>query len=139
MAQQPVSDSAISFQRIFHAPFSGIEQRRRVVIRSATELKTFWIEVAGPRMPPPELPLVDFSESLVIAVAMGRRGTGGHDIRVDQVYRAGERIVVVVREISPGPSCMVTMGLTAPIDIVRIPRSEDPVTFAENAETQECG
>jgi hypothetical protein len=48
------------------------------------------------------------------------------------------RLRVVVRETSPGPMCGVTAALTAPVHMVRVPRSDGAPVFIEQATTRSC-
>jgi hypothetical protein len=117
---------------------SGIQDARRVVIRDPTAWSTLWAEAVTNMAPPPELPPVDFSEAMLIAVAMGTRASGGHEISIDDVHRSGEALVVAVREVAPGPLCFTTQAFTAPVDIVQIPKSDEPIRFEEEADTLNC-
>jgi hypothetical protein len=129
---------AVSAQRLYKAPTSGIQEARRTVISDPTAWAALWAEVVGTIAPQPDLPSVDFSGSVVIAVAMGAQNSGGHEISIDDVQRRGETLVVVVREVTPGPMCITTQVLTAPVDIVLIPKGDEPIEFEEEAETVSC-
>jgi hypothetical protein len=116
------------FYRLLQAQYSGIPEPRRVVIRDPAAWETLWDEARRVGSLPPA-PSVDFTRDMVLVVAMGLRPTGGYRISVDAVYRAHGGVFVVVREISPGAGAMVTQVLTAPLDLVRVPRTDEAVTF----------
>ncbi len=124
--------------QIHAAPFSGIHERRRVLIRDDTQWEAFWAEALAPQTPLPQRPAVDFARHMLIAVTMGRRGTGGHAIAVAAVSRRDGEWVVTVRETSPEAGCITIQAFTAPIQIVRVPASDTPIRFEEQREARPC-
>lgn len=107
--------TAVEIRRIGRWVTSGIRGARRLVIRDPDTWARFWSELgAGIR------PEVDFSRDLVIAVASGERSSGGHDIEVRQVTRAGDRLRIEVLETYPSSGCMTTAALTQPVDVVMV-------------------
>jgi hypothetical protein len=117
---------------------SGIEERRRAVLRSEAEWADFWTQLHQGRSPVPERPPVDFAQAMVIVAAMGTRPTGGYDIEVEAVGRSGAAYHVIVRETAPGRNCMTTQALTQPVAALRVPRSDGTVSFIERSETERC-
>jgi hypothetical protein len=110
------ADSAVEIRRIGRWVSSSIRGARRLVIRDPATWSQFWSELgAGVR------PEVDFSRDLVIAVASGERVSGGYDIQVWSVGRAGGELRIEVLETSPGAGCLTTAALTQPVDVVVVP------------------
>jgi hypothetical protein len=106
----------VEIRRIGRWVSSGIRGARRLVIRDPATWAHFWSELgAGVR------PDVDFRSDLVIAVAAGERSSGGHDIEVRRVSRAGGQLRIEVLETYPGTGCMTTAALTQPVDVVMVP------------------
>lgn len=118
--------------------YSGVGSRQRAVIRDGVTWAGFFSEVMRTRQPQPPVPGVDFGEDMVIAAAMGTRPSGGHAIRIDGVYESDGDLYVVVRQVSPGPGCLTTAALTAPVVAVRTPRHTGAVRFVEREETLTC-
>lgn len=118
--------------------YSGISDRRRVVIRDRDTWASFWTQVMRGRSPQPVLPEVGFAAEMVIAAAMGSRASGGYSIHIDGVYESEGRVYVVVREVSP-KNCFVTAAITAPVTAVRVPRHNVAVVFVERTEIHDCG
>lgn len=125
MAPSPEPDTAsvgdtqpgtvIEIRRVGRWVSSGIRGSRRLVIRDQATWAHFWSELgAGVR------PEVNFAQDLVIAVASGERHSGGHDIEVRQVTRAGSRLRIAVMETYPSEGCMTTAALTQPVDVVMV-------------------
>ena len=115
-APETPADSTVEIRRIGRWVGSSIRGSRRLVIRDQGTWSQFWSELgAGVR------PEVDFSRDLVIAVASGERTSGGHDIQVRSVTRAGGELRIEVLETSPGAGCITTTALTQPVDVVVVP------------------
>lgn len=134
----PTGSVPMSMHRILSEQDSGIQQPHRAVIRSAAQWQSIEDELRRGRASPLPLPALDFGRSMVILAAMGAQSTGGHTITIEGVYRGGGRLWVVVREVTPGPGCMTTQVLTAPVDAVSVPLSDEPVSFVERKETRDC-
>ncbi|MCS7167884.1 MAG: protease complex subunit PrcB family protein [Gemmatales bacterium] len=111
--------------------FSGVDKPAQVVIRDAKTWADWWDKVHSRVIPKPELPEVDFTKHMVVAVFMGMRSTGGYAIRITDVRwdKAKDKLQILVQEISPAPGAIVTQALTQPYHIVVIPRTEKTVEF----------
>jgi hypothetical protein len=112
---------------------SAQQQPKRVVVPDAEQWKQLWRAMRGRVVPTPEPPKVDFREHMVVAAFMGTKPTGGYAVRITRVAQNG-KLIVSVREQSPGPGDMVTMALTSPYHVVVVPRSEKPVEFVADRE-----
>ncbi len=128
------ADSTLELRRIGRWASSSIRGSRRLVIRDQGTWSQFWSELgAGVR------PDVDFSRDLVIAVASGERATGGHDIQVWSVDRAGGELRIEVLETSPGAGCVTTAALTQPVDVVMVPGAGvTGWSFIDRAVAKDC-
>lgn len=135
----PAGSTPVPMERLIAEQESGIERPVRAVIRTAAEWETSEKERRRVRVPSAPSPAVDWGRFMVILAAMGVQTTGGHTIAIDGVYRSGGRLWVRVREVSPGPDCVTTQSLTTPADAVRVPQSDEPVSFIEHRETRACG
>lgn len=118
---------------------SGIGNRLRMVIRDDDTWRETWKQIhygGSPELPP--LPEVDFSREMIILVALGGRPTGSYGIIIEGAYERADRLEVLVRSVSPGKDCVVTQMITAPIDIVRLPKTSQSVSFRETEIVHEC-
>jgi len=111
-------------------PFQTVEQRGVsptqltsgiYVLRTATEWSNFWSVLKSSMIPQPPLPLVDFSENVVIAVVDHSRSTGGHSITITHLLKSTAGLVVQAVHQSPGQDCLVTQALDQPYHIVTTP------------------
>ena len=132
----PVPEERV--EPLLDASYAGFDERTRQVIRTPEAWEGAWRQLHEGRSPVPERPAVDFDSSMVVLAAMGSRPTGGYDIQAESVHRDGESLFVVVRETSPGDSCIVTQVFTAPTTAVRVPRADGDVEFVEEESVDEC-
>jgi hypothetical protein len=130
----PYDNASLPIRRIGQWSTSGISTPAREVIRDDAAYARFWAGLgAGER------PSVDFSRDVVIAVAAGRRSSGGHAIAVERVVRAGAGLAVDVVETVPGPGCVNTQQLTQPVDVVVVAAADARTwSFSDQTRTQDC-
>lgn len=136
----PQTSSVVLFHPIegVRSSFSLIPDRRRFVIRDEAAWRSFWRELHGNVVPPPEPPAVDFSRQMVIGASMGQRPSGGYAIDIEEIYEDGGTLFPVVLETSPGPLCTTIQVITAPVVAVLVERTGASVTFVEKTETRDC-
>jgi hypothetical protein len=75
---------------------------------------------------------------MIVVAALGQRPTGGYSILVDSAQLTVESLTVTVRRVSPGNGCFLTQALTQPVDVSRLPRTDNAVEFVDRAETRAC-
>jgi hypothetical protein len=121
----------ISFETILDEVNSGLHEKRRELVRDEGTWARLWAEIHEGVTPQPALPPVDFTHDMLIAVATGTRRSGGFDIGIQSVARRGDRFEVVVLETCPAPGARVSMGLTQPVEVVRLERLPQAPTFRE--------
>lgn len=137
--EEPTSDTS-SFDEAIE-PFrynSGINQKKRFVIKSEEEWATVWASISKNRDPKRPAPRVDFARNMVVVAAMGQRLTGGFSVEIGNVQLSDDSLSVEVRETSPGPACTTSGVITFPIAAELVPRTEAEVTFIESAQTSDC-
>jgi PrcB C-terminal len=86
-------------------------------------------------LPPPE---IDFAREMIIVAASGLQPSSGYDVFVETASDTTSGTNVVIRSVSPGGDCTVATVLTAPVDIVRLPRRDGPVIFDERSRIELC-
>jgi hypothetical protein len=124
-------DTEHAFETVLAEAHSGLTERRRGVVRDDAGWARLWAEIqAGVTPVPPRIP-VDFARHMLIVVAAGTRPSGGYSIKVRSVATRGERLEVAVLETCPAPGAMVSMGLTQPVEVVRVPSLTQSVAFQE--------
>ncbi len=123
------SGNDVPFTTIDSGSNSGVNVRHLVAIKDQAEWMALWRRHASNLQPPPTPPNVDFNSEMVVAVFSGERKSGGYGIQVDSIKLAGNKLVVIVSETSPGPGDITMMMITQPYHIVRLGKSTLPVVF----------
>lgn len=118
--------------------YTGIEDKQRLVIRDGKAWRDVWKRIYSVTSSTPPLPQVDFTKEMLVVAAMGTRSNGGYAIIIDGANERDDRLEIKVRSISAGKGCMTTQALTAPVDIVRLPKSERTVVFHEADAVHDC-
>lgn len=120
-AAQPMSRD-LPIVELHDAAHSGIDTAQFAVLQSLADYRAFFANGGGPTQP-----AVDFATEDVLVAAMGMKRTGGYDIEITRVelmtggFTAGHAFVDVV-ERTPAPGQPVTMALTSPIHVVKVPK-----------------
>jgi hypothetical protein len=83
-------------------------------------------------------PDVDFDSEMVVIVALGSRPTGGYYVKVTSVEASDGSILVRYEEGTPGPGCMVPQVITAPYQVVAVPKKEGTPRFQREVTTVSC-
>ena len=112
---------------------SGFKTADNKVIRSDQEWKRL-----SDGMKPDNLPRVDFNRNMVIAVFQGKQNTGGYDINVERVCKAGKNLTISVKKVKPGEKCIVTQAITSPYELVVLPKIEGDVRFESETKVKRC-
>jgi hypothetical protein len=106
----------------------------RLVVRDSTSWGRAWTHLGVTTA----LPLVNFSNQMVIIAAMGTLGSAGYEITIDSVATTGSGYSIFVRTREPAEDCGVAATVTQPVDVVRVPRRVLPTRFVESTEVHRC-
>lgn len=104
---------------------SAIDGARQVVAKTPADFEKLWREHAPGR----PTPSVDFSKNMVIGVFLGSRPSGGFGVEITDVRRDGDALLVSWAERRPGRDQMAAQVMTAPAQLVAVPRFEGAVRF----------
>jgi hypothetical protein len=127
-----------SLDHVYKVASSRLPTAVRLVIMDTTDYNQVWSRLVG-RDDRTARPKVDFSREMLLVVGMGEHPCLGYNINVDTVYRDQEkRIYAVVRERRRGARCGCLAEVISPVDIIKLPRTERPVSFLEKVETNTC-
>lgn len=136
--QVPEDADMLAIETLYQNQNSGVEDSRRVVIRSDSTWQRLWGELHGRQMNPPEPPPVDFDRSIVVVATSGQKSTGGHSIDIEGVLANADGVWVSVVKTEPGEGCVTTQALTAPAVAVKAPGRDGPVKFVDYSRTRDC-
>jgi hypothetical protein len=131
------SSTQLPFTRVLSTVTSGFSVPVDVVIRDQAALDAAWhtlfLGVAGS-----PIPTVDFTQKMVVLLALGPRETGGYAIHFDSIgVQAGLPIVSYTVN-TPGLNCVSVQFLTSPVDVVLVPRVDGQTRFDARTILQEC-
>lgn len=125
----------------FPVPFalnSGFVDRQLLVITDDEKWRRAWELLHSNRRPVLTVPAVNFSEQMVLIYALGRQRTGGYSVRIDGAEVVEDRLNVNVVVSRPSSNCIVTSGLTSPVDLMLVPSSKHSVAVTETEIITEC-
>ena len=109
-----------SFQTVLRGYQSGVREPLETVARNQINWETLWRKHVAKEANPPTPPLVDFNKEIVVAVFLGERPTGGHDIEITKVEQTDGKLVVSVVERKPPPGSLTTQAFTQPFHIIKV-------------------
>jgi len=104
---------------------SNVDDAKTAVVHDAAAWKKLW----QGHSPDRELPAVDFSKEMVVAVFLGSRTTSGYDVTVQSTRVDDGTLVVEYRETSPPRDAMTAQVITSPFHIAAVPARSGDVRF----------
>ncbi len=110
---------------VVKGPMSGIDAPRQATVRSAAEWSALW----KTHDPSGQLPAVDFSREMVVAVFLGSRPTGGYGVEIVRAVGNSGTLVVEYVETAPSRDAITAQILTAPYHLAAIPKHDGEVRF----------
>lgn len=126
----PKAGTPIPFEPVARDSFSGVHEKKNVVIKDEAAWARLWNEHSAGQSPAPELPQIDFASKMLVAVFAGESGSGCHTIMIPRIVAGTASIKVQVdeRELQTFAACPAV--LTHAMQVVAIDRTEVPVEFA---------
>ncbi len=139
---EPVPDRSVLVmdpsREVLHAAYSGLGTATRLRISAGSAWVAMWERIHSTMSPVPEVPAIDFDREHVLVEAIGSRSSGGFGVHIDSVVTTGNGAIAYVTRSEPGQGCMLTMALTQPVHVVRIPREAGTITYRERTVSQPC-
>lgn len=124
--QQQVSRTLLPMRTLSQISNSMILTPRYVVAQDAESFRMLWLEHMGSS---DTMPMVDFSQEMVVAAFMGEQNSGGYSVTIAEVAEAEQRLRVKVSKTEPADDQMVIQMITAPAHLIAIPRRDLPIDF----------
>lgn len=118
--------------------YSGFDQSARLIIRDPMTWQAAWLKTFRGTSPIPPAPEIDFSQEMVVLVALGAHSTGGYSILIEGATATDGGASIVVHSVSPGSRCITTQAFTQPVDIARMARRDGTITFVERNDVFQC-
>ena len=120
--------AAVAFTTVARGADSQITAPREVIVRTADEWRALWKDHSAA-----SLPVVDFSRLMVVGVFLGTRPTAGYAADIVRVQSQGTGAIVEYREVQPARGGLTAQVLTAPFQLVSIPRVMGTIEFRKLA------
>ncbi len=128
----PGSGPEIEFETLLEGSSAVLEPG--IMIIGDQEALTLLYEQLGES----NLPQVDFAKNIVVGVFEGEQPRGGFDLEVEEVLALPEGLAIFLRETIPGSACLTTQAISAPFEIVSIPKISQDIFFAVTPVIAEC-
>ena len=135
----PIDGEPVPFTEIEQGAYCGLKARVNFVITDNDTWSTLWTDINNISTGYPDLPYVNFTSEIVIAVFLGEFVTGGYVAEITSIVVSESEITVYIKEQHPGSSCVLTMALTQPYHIVKASvELSHPVEFVYNLVVYDC-
>ncbi len=121
-------NKSITFETIEKNFYSGILDEQSVLVDDPNSWEDLWDKTAV--WTPDELPDVDFTKSMVIAVYMGEKISGGFEIEISELRESEDTIEVVSKITIPESGQGVTTALSQPFHIIKIDKTSKKIIFS---------
>lgn len=108
---------------------SEVRKADRAAAKTQEEWVALWKRHAGTLPQAAEVPKVDWSKEMVLAVFMGERSTGGYSVQIRGAKEQDGKLTAEVEYVSPKPGGFVTQAFTSPFHIAAVAKSALPVTW----------
>lgn len=123
---------------LFSTLYSNIQQPMRAVIHDEDAWSVLWGQMVAAGLAPATPPQVDFTKNDVVVAAMGERRAAGYEIAITGIERVAGGLRVDVASKSPSPLCDRAEVITTPLHAVVIPKTSEPIRFAETNVVLAC-
>ena len=110
----------VSFETIDPGGGYNYEDRDNFAIRDVVTWENLWLDLYSGHIPIPEVPTVNFTSELLIAVFQGERSSSGYLTNITRITRTIAYYKVYVDEIHPGEDCVLLAVMTYPYHIIKI-------------------
>jgi hypothetical protein len=127
----------IPFTTILKAADSSIGYSLDRVIYSEAAWQSFWNEAHSNLPAVPPLPIIDFTQKMVIVTAMGTQPSPKHEITITRLVQVRNMLRVEIEKTEPGRGCSPLGVLRRPIHIVET-ESRPFVTFRRSIARARC-
>ncbi|WP_342118385.1 hypothetical protein [Pseudoduganella sp. OTU4001] len=122
-------DGPLAFQKLATEQISGLTNAENVVARDEDAFRKLWTGVYQNRVPAPDLPKIDFTRKMVLAVATGYGGGCTH-VGIEKVSVSGDALLVNYHVIQPADGMACAAVVTSPVSMVLVDRIDAKVNFS---------
>jgi hypothetical protein len=120
------ADGPISFEVVKSGTTDGPPDAVRTVLRTEDTWRAFWARHGGTT---PDIGELDFSQEMLVVVALGARPSAGYTVEVAEVVQEGRFVHVTAHETRPPSDGAAATVITTPYQVVRLPQRSAAVTI----------
>jgi len=132
-------DISVPFELLVDGDTRGAAPaHRQDFINSQAQWQAYWREVHASLATLPPLIPVDFLQSSVVAVSLGRQSTTGFGLKITSITVSGAGTTVNLTESAPTITCAVAQAVTNRYVIVRTAKLAGPVSYRITSEKRHC-
>ena len=124
----PAEGLSLPMEMVAGAGISGVQAARQVVVRDDAAFSMLWKEHTANITPPPAIPKVDFTSSMVLAVFAGNSSPCAR-IGLQRVAVSGGKLVAEFDKRENDPLALCIAAQSAPMQMVSVQRSDAAVEF----------
>lgn len=106
------------------------------VARHQSELEALWARVHGREGEPPPPPVIARPDTVAVLVQLGARRSSGYAVRIERVTATPTGVTVEALETTPGPLHAVARVMTAPYQMVIMPRFDGTAALSMRTEAR---
>ena len=132
VAFNQITPGRIDFHTIERTAYSGVEEPANLIIQDAATWAAVWNRHTGATG---NVPAIDFSNTIVIAVFRGLLPKLCYATEIVDVYNVGSGLNVARVDTAPGEEAVCALSVVTPAHLVAVRRSDESVVFSAERST----
>lgn len=113
------------FEVLYQSEYGGSGEEKTEVFTDQENFTKMWNESVNLYSGSNEVPQINFSKKMVVSQHFQSRNSGGTEYQIKNVKQSGNKTEVIYS--ATAPEGMATMAITAPMMIVVVNKSDNPV------------
>ncbi|MCX5719148.1 MAG: protease complex subunit PrcB family protein [Nitrospirae bacterium] len=128
------------FTTIAKGDFCGHFEAKNYVIIDNNDWQNLWSKASFslPAAQRPALPVIDFTQEMIIAVFQGGQNSMGYSIKIVRIVEEEKALRVSVEETRPGSNCVTAATITEPYHIIKLKKTNKEIIFKMTKEIHKC-
>ena len=116
---------------------TGVYAPEEGVVRGVAEWERLHARLVERFSPAPAAPVLNWTDSTLVYVALGERPNGGYGIVLDSATTDGELVTFHVSERSTD-GCVTPAVMVTPVDVAQLPRWDGPIQVVRTPKIHVC-
>jgi hypothetical protein len=122
----------MTFTSVAKGDMSGQQVAKQVIVRTPAEWKALWKDHSATE----KMPIVDFTNSMVVGIFLGSKPSSGHDVEIVGVRTQEKDLIVEYVQKQPGRGTLSAQILTEPYHLVSVAKHPGTVRFIQVPDTR---